>query len=101
MSINLLSKNKIVYLSEIKSKYFTIYWLILLMVISIMVSLPFIYLDISVKSQGIIRPKDEKTELKSFVSTTIDSIYCKEGDTVKKGDVIIQLRKDNIATKKQ
>jgi HlyD family secretion protein len=70
------------------------------MVIAIIVSLPFIYIDISVKSQGIIRPKDEKTELKSFVSTSIDSIYCKEGDTVKKGDIIIQLRKENIAIKK-
>jgi len=63
-------------------------------------SLPFIQLDISVKSAGIIRPKDEKTDLKSSISTTIDTIYFKEGDTVKKGDVIIQLHKENIAIRK-
>ncbi len=88
------------YISEIKAKTFSIYWLILLIIIASIVSLPFIKLDISVKSPGIIRPVDEKTEIKSSISTVIDSIYFKEGDTVKAGEVIIGLRKENIAIKK-
>jgi membrane fusion protein, peptide pheromone/bacteriocin exporter len=70
------------------------------MIAAAFTSLPFIKLDISIKSAGIIRPIDEKTELKSSISTVIDTLYFKEGDTVKKGDVIIQLRKENITLKK-
>ncbi len=95
-----ITNNKITYLSEIRHNQISIYWFILLLVVISIASLPFIKIDISVKSQGIIRPVDEKTELKSSISTTIDSIYFKEGDTVRKGDVIIQLRKENIAIKK-
>lgn len=95
-----LYENKIVYLSGINKKQYSIYWLILLIVITSIVSLPFIKFDISVKSPGIIRPVNEKTEIKSSISTVIDSVCFKEGDTVHKGDVIIQLRKQNIAIKK-
>jgi membrane fusion protein, peptide pheromone/bacteriocin exporter len=100
MNHSSIKDNKLIYITEIKSKYFSIYWIILLIIIFSIASLPFIVLDVSVKSQGIIRPKDEKTEVKSSISTTIDSIYFKEGDTVKKGDIIIQLHKENIAIKK-
>jgi membrane fusion protein, peptide pheromone/bacteriocin exporter len=96
----LAQHTSIYYLSFIKKKYFSIYWGILLMIVALIASLPFIKLDISVKSPGIIRPVDEKTELKSSVSTVIDSLYFKEGDTVKKGQIIIGLRKANITLKK-
>jgi len=43
---------------------------------------------------------DEKTELKSSLTTVIDTIYFKEGDMVHKGDLILQLRKQNIDIKK-
>ena len=95
-----LNEDKIVYLSKIKRSHISIYWFVLLIITTSISSLPFIKLDISIKSQGIIRPKDEKTELKSSISTVIDSIYFKEGDTVKSGDIVIQLRKENIGIKK-
>lgn len=100
MGYSTISDNRIAYISKIKHAHISIYWLILLIIIACISSLPFIKLDISVKSPGIIRPIDEKTELKSSISTIIDSIYFKEGDTVHKGDIIIQLRKENIAIKK-
>ena len=100
MISSLISEKKILYLSEIKREHISIYWLILFILIACAVSLPFIKLDISVKSSGIIRPIDEKTEIKSSISTVIDSIYFKEGDIVHTGDVIIQLRKENITIKK-
>ena len=94
------SDTSITYNTEINRKKISIYWLVLAFLVASIASLPFIKLDISVKSPGIIRPVDEKTELRSSVSTIIDSIYFKEGDTVHKGDVIIQLRKQNIGIKK-
>ncbi|MEP7144380.1 MAG: HlyD family efflux transporter periplasmic adaptor subunit [Ferruginibacter sp.] len=100
MNISPISDNIILYKSEIACKTKSIYWLILLITITCVISFPFIKLNISVKSPGIIRPIDEKTEVRSSVSTVIDTIYFKEGDVVQKGDVIIQLRKENIAIKK-
>ena len=100
MNLQNTTPNNLYYLTGIKHQVFSIYWVILLMCIISLVTLPFIKLDISIKSTGIIRPKDEKTELKSSISTVIDSIYFKEGDTVNRGDIIIQLRKENIAIKK-
>lgn len=94
------SDNSILYSNEIKRKTFSIYWIILIMLLATIISLPFIKIDISVKTDGIIRPIDEKTEVKSSISTIIDSIYCKEGDTVKEGSILIQLRRENIAIKK-
>ena len=99
MNTTSITNNTIIYNSEIKRNQISIYCLILLILIACAVSLPFIKLDISVKSPGIIRPVDEKTAVKSSISTVIDSIYFKEGDTVRKGDIIIQLRKENIAIK--
>ncbi|MEO5891651.1 MAG: HlyD family efflux transporter periplasmic adaptor subunit [Ferruginibacter sp.] len=96
----LITNNSIIYKSEISSKQISLYWFILLMLTCGIASLPLIKLDISVKSAGIIRPVDEKTDIRSSVSTVIDTIYFKEGDTVQKGDIIIQLRKENLAIKK-
>ena len=98
--ISELRNDLITYKSEINSKQISIYWLVLLFIAAAIASLPFIKLDITVKSPGIIRPVDEKTDLKSSVSTVIDAIYFKEGDTVNKGDLVIQLRKQNIGIKK-
>jgi len=94
------TENMFCYKFQINRNIISIYWIILIMIIISFFSLRLIQIDVSVKSQGIIRPKNEKTELKSSVGTTIDSIYFKEGDTVKNGDIIIQLRKENIAIKK-
>ncbi len=94
------ANNKLVYATEIRNNQIAIYWVVLLFTIIALVAMPFIKLSISVKSPGIIRPVDEKTEIKSSISTVIDTLYFKEGDTVRKGDIIIGLRKENITLKK-
>ncbi len=94
------TESTISYLSELQKKSFVIYWSVLLIIIIAVIALPFITIDISVKSAGILRPVDEKTELKSSISTVIDSIFFKEGESVKRGEKIIQLRKENIGIKK-
>ena len=95
-----VSDNSISYLSKVSKKSSVIYWTILLVIGISLLSLPYIKLDISVKASGIVRPVDEKTDLKSSITTTIDSIYFKEGDTLKKGDVIVALHKENLSIKR-
>jgi HlyD family secretion protein len=92
---------KIVYLWQIGRKTFVIYWSIILLFLIAAASLPIITTSISVTSQGIIRPKTEKAELKSIITAAIDKVNFKEGDTVKNGDIILQLHKENLAIKKQ
>ena len=52
-----------------------IYWVVLAAVTVALVSLPFIYVDISVQGLGVIRPVAEKTEIKSPVTELVDSVY--------------------------
>ena len=69
-----------------------IYLIVLAAVAITLVSLPFIYVDISVQGEGVIRPVAEKTEIKSPVNEIVDSVYVKEGDQVQKGDIILRFR---------
>lgn len=69
-----------------------IYWVALVAVAITLVSLPFIYVDITVQGSGIIRPIAEKTEIISPLSELVDSVFIREGAQVKKGDVILRFR---------
>ena len=51
-----------------------IYLIVLAAVAITLVSLPFIYVDISVQGGGVIRPVAEKTEIKSPVNEIVDSM---------------------------
>ena len=70
-----------------------IYWVILLMVMTILVALPFIKVDISIQEQGVIRPLIEKTEIRASITEFIDSVYAKEGQAINQGDTILTFRR--------
>ncbi|MFI5154029.1 MAG: HlyD family secretion protein [Chitinophagales bacterium] len=87
-----MQDSMICYLPRLGKGNHIIYFLVLLMTSSAMISLPFIYTTVSVKCYGIIRPVNERTELKAMVGGIIDSIYCKEGDPVKKDAIVLRLK---------
>nr|WP_320037789.1 HlyD family efflux transporter periplasmic adaptor subunit [uncultured Bacteroides sp.] len=72
-----------------------IYWVVLLAITLALISLPFIYVDISIQGNGIIRPIAEKTEIKAPVTELVDSVYAYEGKKLKKGDIILSFRTSN------
>ncbi|MDR0746193.1 MAG: HlyD family secretion protein [Mediterranea sp.] len=72
-----------------------IYWIALIVVLAALISLPFIYVDISVQGSGVVRPIAEKTEIKAPVTELVDSVYIREGATVNKGDIILTFRTSN------
>lgn len=72
-----------------------IYWVVLLAIMVVLISLPYIYVDVSVQESGIIRPVAEKADIKSSVSEFVDSVFVKEGNKVKEGDTIITLRSNS------
>ena len=72
-----------------------IYWVVLAAVTAALISLPFIYIDISVKGGGVIRPVTEKTEIKAAITELVDSVYVREGQQVNKGDILLRFRTSN------
>lgn len=58
------------------------------------VLLPFIKVDVSIKSLGIIRPITERYELRTLTNGIIDEVKVKEGQKVNKGQPILILRKE-------
>lgn len=89
------------YLPRLSRKTHVIYILFLSAVVAAIAILPFVYVDISVRSAGIIRPEQERTEIKPIMTGIIDSVYYKEGDIVQQGAVILSLKDNGTANRKQ
>ena len=77
------------YLSKYPVTSRKIYLLVIGFVVIILCALPFVYVDISVQDTGIIRPVAEKTEIRSSINECVDSVYVKEGQTLRQGDTIL------------
>ena len=69
-----------------------LYIVILLLIFLSLAALPFIKTSISVVSMGIIRPLNERTEIKSAVSGIIDTLLVKEGDTIMQGQLVARMK---------
>lgn len=82
----------LLYLYENRVKTNIIYNIVLLFLSAIIISLPYIYVDIYVNASGFIRPISERTLVTASVSEFVDSVYVKEGMHLKKGDVIFTQR---------
>ena len=70
-------------------------WVVLAAVTAALISLPFIYIDISVQGSGVIRPVTEKTEIRAAITELVDSVYVREGQQVNKGDILLRFRTSN------
>lgn len=69
-----------------------IYITLIVLVFASLVSLPYIKTDIVIKTPGIIRPENERAEIKAVVSGIIDSLFCKEGQQVEKNEIILRIK---------
>lgn len=78
----------------------SVYILCLFLPTATAVSLPFLYTDISVHASGLVRPAVERMYLRSPASAMIDSIYYRDGASVRMGDTLIRLRDPVTAGKR-
>lgn len=85
------AQSEIVYLGKLGLGSRIIYLIILLLIISLIASLPFLKFDLSVKAGGIIRPMEERIEIKAMVPGRLKHFAVSEGDLVNKGDLIFTL----------
>ena len=72
-----------------------IYWVALVAVVAAFVSMPFIYVKVSVQESGVIRPIAEKTEIRANITELVDSVFVRESELVKKGDTILVFRQSS------
>ncbi len=89
---NLIQKNR--------SKSLSIYILVVVSLITSMASLPFIYIDISTQSRGIIRSKYDNVPITSIVSGRVISVAMKSNKVVNKGDTLIVITVENLESEK-
>jgi len=80
------------------SPFTRIFYLSLILIVLVGVSmLPFCYVNVITRTEGIIRPFQERTVVRSLMSATIQSVHCKDGSPVKKGDTLLVFQQLNYA----
>jgi multidrug resistance efflux pump len=85
---NLIVKNRI--------KGSSFYIFILLIVLGGITSLPFIYVDVSSRAPGFVRPLGDNVPVISLVSGNIQEINLKNNKTVQKGDTLLMINPQSI-----
>ncbi|WP_375605501.1 HlyD family secretion protein [Flavobacterium davisii] len=78
----------------------SLYIVMVVVVLVVLGALPFIYVDISSQSRGIIRSQQDKVPLQTVVSGKIISCLLKNNKLVKKGDTLVQIAQDILQTEK-
>jgi multidrug resistance efflux pump len=89
---NLISKNK--------TKSISIYLVLVLGILVFLALLPFIKVDISSQSRGMVRSNTDNLPLTSLVNGKVTFVNLKNNRVVQKGDTLVQLTLDNLDTEK-
>lgn len=92
--VEVVEHSAFAWLPRVQVRTQVIYSTVLGAVLVCLAALPFIKVDVSVRSAGIVRPITEKNELRSLVAGTIEEVLVAEGAYVQKGDVILRLQED-------
>ncbi|GAB4011592.1 HlyD family efflux transporter periplasmic adaptor subunit [Spirosoma sp. KCTC 42546] len=91
----------VTYLPRVSVRSQIIYTTVLGVVLLTIVALPFIYVDVSVQANGLVRPVSERSEVKATAGAVVEKVMVREWQPVKKGQPLFQLRSDALDTRKQ
>lgn len=80
------------YLPQVSVQGQVIYVSVVLAALLALLSLPFVRIDVSVQSSGIVRSRAERNELRSLTAGTIANVLVHENQTVKAGQPIFELQ---------
>jgi HlyD family secretion protein len=73
-----------------------IYLVVIVAVVATIVSLPFIYVQVTTQARGIIRTPNENNQLQTAVYGEVTEIRIAENTEVKRGDTLLVLNSKNI-----
>jgi len=96
-----MSDTALYYLPSLRRSGMQIYYLVILFVFTGIGSLFFLHVDIAVQATGIIRPAQERTNIRALVSGTVDSLYVRDGERVEKNKLILSIRDHSVPVKRQ
>lgn len=88
-----------VYLPQVRVQTQLIYSTVVLAVVGALLALPFIYTDVSVQSNGVIRPVAERNELRPLVAGTVAEVLVRDNQPVRAGQPLIRLQTEVLETK--
>jgi multidrug resistance efflux pump len=80
---NLIIKNRV--------SGFSMYVLILFMLIGTLISLPFIQVEVSAQARGILRPGNDPAPILSLVSGSISQVNMRNNQAVHRGDTLLRM----------
>lgn len=89
---NLIAKNK--------TKSISIYLVLVLGILVFLTLLPFIKVDISSQSRGMVRSTTDNAPLTSLVNGKVTFVNLKNNRLVQKGDTLVKLTLDNLDTER-
>lgn len=82
------------------SPFTRFFYLSLILIVFIAIAiLPFCYVNVITRTEGIIRPAQERTIIRSLISGTVAGVYCKDGIQVQKGDTLVVFRNESFASR--
>lgn len=73
-----------------------VYLSIIIFILVAVAALPFIYVDISVQSSGLVRPIAEKTEIKSPTAGYVSEVLISDNESVRKDQPLLLLQTDLV-----
>ena len=85
------------HIAHFRRPSYGIYISLLLLILSAIAALPFVKTTIAVRTPGITRPQGERTEVRPQMAGIIETILVREGDSVKQGQLIAQLKDQTTA----
>ncbi|QMW03378.1 HlyD family secretion protein [Spirosoma foliorum] len=91
----------VTYLPRVSVRSQIIYTTVLGVILLTVLALPFIYVDVSVQANGLVRPVAERSEVKATAGAVVEKVMVREWEPVRKGQPLFQLRSDALDTKKQ
>jgi len=95
-----LKESKLLYESEISKYGLYITYILLALVIGLVLWSIVGKIDINVKVQGIIRPWEDEAKVISYVGGKVKEVFVKEGEYVKKGDVLFKIDDEEYVKKR-
>ncbi|MBK3518391.1 HlyD family secretion protein [Carboxylicivirga marina] len=82
--------------SAINYRGYGLYWVILIFFFSVIVSLPFIQVDVTVQSRGMVTSLNRMITISSPITAKVTGVHIKENQLVRKADTLIVLHQAGI-----
>ncbi|EDM37716.1 probable protein secretion protein, HlyD family [Pedobacter sp. BAL39] len=73
-----------------------IYQCLLIFLALVLLTIFFVKVDVNVKSTGLFRPVQERTDIKPLISGRVDSVFIKENTHVEAGQVLLTIKRESL-----